>query len=100
MNGLVGFNTNNPLDVIHSRFTNSNGTLTGLAVQNLGSSSLSYSGMLFYDNNGLLAQFQGFNNGTHEYRINNIARDIPSTRWPGLECGATEASTRASSTVP
>ena len=33
----------------------------------------SYSGMLFYDQNGLLGQFQGFNNSTHEYRINNIA---------------------------
>ena len=29
--------------------------------------------MLFYDQNGALAQFQGFNNSTHEYRINNIA---------------------------
>ena len=29
--------------------------------------------MLFYDQNGALGQFQGFNNGTHEYRINNIA---------------------------
>ena len=32
-----------------------------------------YSGMLFYDQNGALGQFQGFNNSTHEYRINNIA---------------------------
>ena len=29
--------------------------------------------MLFYDQNGALGQFQGFNNVTHEYRINNIA---------------------------
>jgi hypothetical protein len=29
--------------------------------------------MLFYDQNGALGQFQGFNNSTHEYRINNIA---------------------------
>ena len=29
--------------------------------------------MLFYDQNGALAQFQGFNNTTHEYRINNVA---------------------------
>ena len=34
----------------------------------------SYSGMLFYDQNGALGQFQGFNNVTHEYRINNVAR--------------------------
>ena len=47
--------------------------ITGLAVQNLGSTATSYSGMLFYDQNGALGQFQGFNNSTHEYRINNIA---------------------------
>jgi hypothetical protein len=35
----------------------------------------SYSGMLFYDQNNALGQFQGFNNVTHEYRINNIARN-------------------------
>lgn len=29
--------------------------------------------MLFYDQAGALGQFQGFNNSTHEYRINNIA---------------------------
>ena len=32
-----------------------------------------YSGTLFYDHTGALAQFQGFNNNTKEYRINNIA---------------------------
>jgi hypothetical protein len=47
--------------------------MTGLAVQNLGSSATSYSGMLFYDQNGSTAQFQGFNNATHEYRINNVS---------------------------
>ena len=30
--------------------------------------------MLFYDQNNALGQFQGFNNVTHEYRINNIAK--------------------------
>ena len=45
----------------------------GLAVQNLGNTATSYSGMLFYDQIGALGQFQGFNNVTHEYRINNIA---------------------------
>jgi hypothetical protein len=57
------------------RYTNTNGGLTGFAVQNLGNSTLSYSGMLFYDHNGVLGQFQGFNNVTHEYRINNIAKN-------------------------
>jgi hypothetical protein len=54
-------------------FTNTNGTETGFAVQNLGNTATSYSGMLFYDQNGVLGQFQGFNNITHEYRINNVA---------------------------
>jgi hypothetical protein len=29
--------------------------------------------MLFYDHTNALTQFQGYNNSTHEYRINNIA---------------------------
>ena len=71
--GKVGINTSAPLDVLHARFTNTTGTMTGLAVQNLGSTASSYSGMLFYDHTGALGQFQGFNNSTHEYRINNVA---------------------------
>ena len=71
--GLVGINTTAPADALHVRFTNTGGSLTGLAVQNLGNTATSYSGMLFYDQNGQLGQFQGFNNVTHEYRINNIA---------------------------
>ena len=55
------------------KFTNTTGTLAGLAVQNLGNTTASFSGMLFYDQFGALAQFQGFNNVTHEYRINNVA---------------------------
>jgi len=31
--------------------------------------------MLFYDQNGALAQFQGFNNTNHAYVINNIAKN-------------------------
>lgn len=72
-NGHIGLGTTGPLDVLHSRFTDTSGGLTGLAVQNMGSGAASYSGMLFYDQNGALGQFQGFNNSTHEYRINNIA---------------------------
>lgn len=72
-NGLVGVNTTAPLDFLHVRFTDTNGNATGVAVQNLGNTAGSYSGMLFYDQNGALTQFQGFNNITHEYRINNIA---------------------------
>ncbi len=71
--GSVGIGTTTPFDSMHVRFTNTNGALTGYAVQNLGSSAASYSGMLFFDQNGALGQFQGFNNATHEYRINNIA---------------------------
>jgi hypothetical protein len=73
INGTVGLGTTTPFDLFHIRFTNTAGSLTGFAVQNLGNTATSYSGMLFYDQNGALGQFQGFNNVTHEYRINNIA---------------------------
>ncbi len=71
--GKVGIGTTAPLDSLHVRFTNTNGGFTGFAVQNMGTTATSYSGMLFYDQVGALGQFQGFNNVTHEYRINNIA---------------------------
>src|SRR5436190_13230600 len=71
--GTVGLGTTAPLDWLHVRFSNTNGTATGLAVQNMGNTNTSYSGMLFYDQFGAAAQFQGFNNVTHEYRINNVA---------------------------
>jgi hypothetical protein len=71
--GRVGLGTTSPVDMLHLRFTHTAGALTGLAVQNLGNTTTSYSGMLFYDHTGALGQFQGFNNVTHEYRINNIA---------------------------
>lgn len=71
--GMIGLGTTAPLDNFHVQFTNTNGGFTGYAVQNLGNTATSYSGMLFYDQNGALGQFQGFNNSTHEYRINNIA---------------------------
>ena len=85
--GNVGIGTTTPLDSLHLRFTNTAGSATGLAVQNLGNTATSYSGMLFYDQFGALGQFQGFNNVTHEYRINNIALNgtgrptDPSTSW-------------------
>jgi hypothetical protein len=69
----IGLGTTTPADVFHVAFNNGTGGLTGYAVQNLSSSATAYSGMLFYDQNGTLGQFQGFNNISHEYRINNIA---------------------------
>jgi hypothetical protein len=71
--GLVGVNTTTPFDGVHVRFINTNGTMTGYAVQNMGNTGVSYSGMLFYDQNSALGLFQGFGNVTHEYRINNVA---------------------------
>jgi len=71
--GKVGLGTMAPLDTLHVRFNSPGGAFTGYAVQNTALSATAYSGMLFYDNAGALAQFQGFNNNTHEYRINNIA---------------------------
>jgi hypothetical protein len=72
--GTVGIGTTVPKDQLHLAFTNTGGTQTGLAVQNLGSTAGSYSGTLFYDQLGVLGLFQGFNNATHEYRINNVAK--------------------------
>jgi hypothetical protein len=69
----VGVGTSNPFDKFHVQFTNTAGSLTGYAVRNLGSTATSYSGMLFYDHTGTLRQFQGYSNGTGEYRINNIS---------------------------
>ena len=39
--------------------------------------------MLFYDHTNALTQFQGYNNSTHEYRINNIARVSPGGAFNG-----------------
>src|SRR5712692_10494136 len=41
--GRVGIGTAAPLDILHVPFTNTNGALTGIAVQNLGSTATSYS---------------------------------------------------------
>ena len=78
--GAVGLGTTAPRDVFHVAFNNGSGALTGYAVQNLSGAAGAYSGMLFYDQNGALGQFQGFNNATHEYRINNVAPGRP-VRW-------------------
>jgi hypothetical protein len=71
--GRVGVGTAAPLDALHVSFTDGFGSVTGYAVQNRSAGPAAYSGMLFYDQDGALGQFQGFNNLTHEYRINNIA---------------------------
>ena len=72
--GAIGLGTITPFDRIHVRYNNNSGDFTGLAVQNTNGGALAYSGMLFYDHTNALTQFQGYNNATHEYRINNIAR--------------------------
>ncbi|HKB09584.1 MAG TPA: hypothetical protein VKD69_02980, partial [Vicinamibacterales bacterium] len=69
----IGLGTASPLDFYHVSFSDDFGVATGYAVQNRSASATAFSGMLFYDQNGALGQFQGFNNLTHEYRINNIA---------------------------
>jgi probable HAF family extracellular repeat protein len=81
--GSVGVNTTTPFDTLHVRFESPSGAFTGYAVQNTALSPTAFSGMLFYDQNGALAQFQGFNNSTHEYRINNIARVSPGGPFDG-----------------
>jgi hypothetical protein len=47
--GKVGIGTTTPFDRLHLRFNDPGGSVTGLAVQNLGNTATSYSGMLFYD---------------------------------------------------
>jgi hypothetical protein len=79
--GRVGINTTLPFDYLHVRFNDPFGAFTGLAVQNLSNSANAASGMLFYDHNGALSQFQGFNNSSHAYVINNIATS-PITGLP------------------
>jgi hypothetical protein len=81
--GRVGVGTTAPADAVHASFNDPGGSVTGYAVQNTALSPNAYSGMLFYDNTGTLGQFQGFNNGTHEYRINNIARVSPGGAFNG-----------------
>ena len=70
---FIGVGTTTPTDFLHVSFSDAGGVFTGYAVQNRSASAAASSGMLFYDQNGVLGQFQGFNNSTHEYRINNIA---------------------------
>jgi len=69
----IGIGTATPADYLHIAFNDSFGAFTGLAVQNLNGGPNAASGMLFYDQNGAVAQFQGFNNSNHAYVINNIA---------------------------
>jgi len=76
--GRLGVGTPAPLDYVHAQFTDNTGGFTGFAVQNLSGGAAAYSGTLFYDNLGNLGQFQGFNNSTHEYRINNVAKNGPN----------------------
>ena len=60
---------------IHVRYNNNTGDFTGLAVGTREvAATPPYSGMLFYDHTNALTPFPGYNNSTHEYRINNIAK--------------------------
>jgi hypothetical protein len=79
----IGLGTTTPFDRLHIRYDNNTGDFTGLAVQNTNGGALAYSGMLFYDHTNALTQFQGYNNLTHEYRINNIARVAPGGAFNG-----------------
>jgi hypothetical protein len=80
---FIGVGTTTPNDAVHAVVNDGAGNFTGYAVQNLNAGALAYSGMLFYDHTGALTQFQGYNNVTHEYRINNIARVSPGGAFNG-----------------
>ena len=77
VSGRLGINTGAalPADYLHVKFNDPFGAFTGLAVQNTSNNANAASGMLFYDHNGVISQFQGFNNTNHAYVINNIARN-------------------------
>jgi hypothetical protein len=81
--GAIGLGTTTPFDRVHVRYNNNTGDFTGLAVQNTNGGALAYSGMLFFDHTNALTQFQGYNNATHEYRINNIAKVAPGGAYNG-----------------
>ena len=80
---FIGVGTTTPNDAVHAVVNDGAGNFTGYAVQNLSGGAFAYSGMLFYDHTGALTQFQGYNNITHEYRINNIARVSPGGAFNG-----------------
>ena len=73
--GRVGMGTGaiTPFDRLHLRFNDTGGAITGLAVQNMGNTAGRTPACSSTTRTAKLAQFQGFNNFTHEYRINNIA---------------------------
>jgi hypothetical protein len=77
VSGRLGINTGAalPADYLHVKFNDPFGAFTGLAIQNTSNNANAASGMLFYDHNGVLSQFQGFNNTNHAYVINNIAKN-------------------------
>jgi hypothetical protein len=58
---------------LNVRFSNADGRQTGLSLRNDNGSAGAYSGMQMYDHTGALGVFQGFNNNSKEYRINNVA---------------------------
>jgi hypothetical protein len=77
--GAVGIGTTAPADWLHIRFTNTGGTATGLAVQNLGNTATSYSGMLFYDQLGQARAVPGLQQRLARYRSTTLPPTRPST---------------------
>jgi len=71
--GRIGIGTTTPNDRLHAVFSDGAGGAVGYSVQNMSGTPSSYSGMQYFDHLGVLGVFQGFNNSTHEYRVNNIA---------------------------
>ena len=57
--GRVGVGTTTPLDYLHMSFEDPHGAFTGLAVQNRSGGANASSGMLFFDQNGVLCPVPG-----------------------------------------
>ena len=89
--GFVGLGTAAPLDRLHVRFNNINGTLTGLAVQNLGATNASYSGMLFYDQFGAVRAVPGLQQRhariPHQQRRQQPVHQLHARRCLAVEDG-------------
>ena len=71
--GRIGVGTTTPLDLMHARFNDTYRSLHGLRRAEPVAAPTPTRACCSTTSSATLGQFQGFNNSTHEYRINNIA---------------------------
>lgn len=73
--GKVGIGTITPDAPLRITFSDNTGGVTGLHIQNTNGGASAYSGVYYFSNTDTTSGsvFQGFNNSTHEFSINNVA---------------------------